>query len=142
MNISPPRPAPGADHFHHQLLADPTALIPLRATLADWLAHLIPPWADIQREDILLATYEALANAAEHAYPDTPDGQINLEATKTGDELTITVRDAGTWKLPTTTTDPYRGRGLYMIRALTERNTIANSAHGTEVTMTWLRTAA
>ena len=141
MNLAPTRPPSGAGDFHHELLADATQLVSLRAALARWLAALIPPWAEIQREDILLASYEALANVAEHAYRDQPPGQVTLEAQRTDERLTVTVRDAGTWRIPTNR-DPHRGRGLHMIRVLTQHNTITNSPDGTEVSMTWQREAA
>ncbi|HEY9416394.1 MAG TPA: ATP-binding protein [Pseudonocardia sp.] len=141
MNLTPTRPPSGSGRFHHQLLADAVQLTQLRADLACWLATLIPPWADIQREDIVLATYEALANATEHAYHDRTPGQVTLEADRTDNELTITVRDNGGWRIPTNR-DPHRGRGLHMIRLLADRNTITNNPHGTEVTMTWRRAAA
>jgi hypothetical protein len=46
--------------------------------------------------------------------------------------VTIVVRDHGQWQQPTS--DPYRGRGLAMMRVLAD-TTVRTRPHGTTVTM-------
>jgi serine/threonine-protein kinase RsbW len=141
MTHCPTWPASGADHFHRRLPADAESLVPLRAALAGWLAALTPPWPRLQREDIVLATYEALANAVEHAYREVTADDITLECHHADGRLGITVRDTGTWK-PATGEDPFRGRGLLLIRSLTSHHTVDHGAGGTIVDMSWRRAEA
>jgi serine/threonine-protein kinase RsbW len=63
-------------------------------------------------EDLVLATYEAIANAAEHAYADHTDtaGPIHLHARRTSDCVIITVTDEGEWRIPTG--QGFRSRGM------------------------------
>lgn len=84
---------------------------------------------------IALAGYEALANAAEHAYPHG-GGVIELHATIGGERLTVTVTDQGSWREPPA--DPgFRGRGLVLIRKLCTHSDVAATTAGTTVTMNW-----
>jgi anti-sigma regulatory factor (Ser/Thr protein kinase) len=87
-------------------------------------------------EAVTLAGYEALANAAEHAYASSMDNPINLHATLDMGRVTVTVTDWGRWREPPA--DPgVRGRGLLLIRKLCTRAHIAATEDGTTVTMTW-----
>jgi anti-sigma regulatory factor (Ser/Thr protein kinase) len=87
-------------------------------------------------DDLELASYEALANAAEHAYP-VGIPRIDLEAVAVQDGgALVTVRDQGQWRPPPA--DPgTRGRGLIMIRALADRAEVVPTAGGTTVHMQW-----
>jgi serine/threonine-protein kinase RsbW len=66
------------------------------------------------RDDVLLATHEAVANAVDHA-------QIGTEVTVRGvhddDKLLLIVTNHGVWKRPRST-DETRGRGLALMQAL------------------------
>ena len=87
-------------------------------------------------DDLELATYEALANAAEHAYP-SGRPQVDLEAVATADGgVLVTVRDHGHWRPPPADSG-FRGRGLGMIRALAHRSEIEQTETGTVVHMQW-----
>jgi anti-sigma regulatory factor (Ser/Thr protein kinase) len=95
--------------------------------------------------DIDLAAYEALANAAMHAYPRDTTGPMSLHAQIfTGQQgtgrIVIEVRDEGRWS-----DDPNRpysereisGRGIPLIRALTPETTVTSTVTGTHVRLAW-----
>lgn len=83
--------------------------------------------------DLVLAVYEAVANSAEHAYADHPDnsGPVRLLARRTRDVVLVTVADDGAWRAPTG--QPFRSRGLALIRALVQDVHITRGPHGTMV---------
>lgn len=87
-------------------------------------------------DDIVLATYEALANVADHAYPDG-GAEAWLEAGPADPgELRVEVRDRGRWRPPPA--DPgSRGHGMSLITGLAERVTVQCSDAGTTVAMYW-----
>jgi anti-sigma regulatory factor (Ser/Thr protein kinase) len=95
-------------------------------------------------DDIMLAVYEAFANAAEYAYLEhagvgTVDVLAELDADS--DTLTVTVTDHGQWRQPhVDTKDPahsLRGRGIPLMKALTTEASIRTSGLGTQVQLTW-----
>jgi serine/threonine-protein kinase RsbW len=116
------------------ITGEASQLADVRSRLRKWaIAVGIPSdYAD----DVELASYEALANAAEHAYP-SGRPRVDLEAVATTDRgVLVTVRDHGRWRPPPP--DPgFRGRGLGMIRALAHRSEIERTDHGTVVHMRW-----
>jgi serine/threonine-protein kinase RsbW len=91
-------------------------------------------------DDVELASYEALANAAEHAYS-AGVPRVDLEAVATVDGgVLVTVRDHGRWRPPPA--DPgFRGRGLGMIQALAHRSEVERTESGTVVHMQWFGSA-
>ncbi len=118
--------------------ADAAALTELRAELRRWLTAL--PLSTAMRADVLLAVYEAAANAAEHAYPTTA-GPLRVHATYHRGRLTVLVRDHGRWRIPTGTPDSSRGNGLVLVGAVSTDSAVHVDATGTTVTMQWdLRT--
>jgi anti-sigma regulatory factor (Ser/Thr protein kinase) len=84
-----------------------------------------------EREDLVLAACEAGTNAVEHAQqPTEPFFEVVIDI---ADGLvTIVVRDHGQWQQPTS--DPYRGRGLAMMRVLAD-TTVSTCPDGTTVTL-------
>ena len=114
--------------------ADAARLVGVRRVLQDWaLATGLPATT---AADLVLAVYEAMANAAEHAYRNRP-GTIDLLATVDDDEVVVTVRDRGDWRPPPA--DPgHRGRGLMMIRSMS-RAEVEPGPQGTTVRMRWSR---
>jgi anti-sigma regulatory factor (Ser/Thr protein kinase) len=121
----------------------------LRLRLADGpLAGQLPGarravqrWADEMglaeelAEDVVLAAHEALANAADHAYPNG-DGEARLDVECCGGVVSVTVRDHGTWRAPPA--DPgWRGRGLVIIRGLADEVEVHHGGSGTVVRMRW-----
>jgi anti-sigma regulatory factor (Ser/Thr protein kinase) len=109
------------------LPADPSTLAPLRKQLRQWLDEAGAN-ADESR-DIVLATVEAAANAVEHAYG-PGDAHFDFEAHSVGGEVTITVRDYGSWR---SESDPHRGRGLGVMRAAMDRVEVTSETAGTTV---------
>ncbi len=98
--------------FHHWLALDTTA-------------HTV--------DDVVLAVYEAVANAVEHAYAEHPDGPgpVRLVARRIADHVLITVTDEGAWRAPTG--DGFRGRGLQLMRHLAQEVTVDRTPDGTVV---------
>lgn len=120
--------------LRHRVDADATRLATLRKAVGLWADAI--GLSREQRADVVLAVYEALANAAEHAYPDRDDGVIDLHAYYTQDLITVVVTDYGDWR-PPQPSDGLRGRGLLLINALAHRSDVTHGHGGTKVTMTW-----
>jgi serine/threonine-protein kinase RsbW len=87
-------------------------------------------------DGLLLASYEALANAAEHAYSGHGPRVVDLVATKQNGYVEVTVRDYGCWR-PEPADPGFRGRGLLMIRNLAHDAEIRKEPDGTTVRMRW-----
>jgi serine/threonine-protein kinase RsbW len=111
-------------------VATPQEAARLRHELAAWLALDVP---DEPLEDLLLATYEAIANAAEHAYADHTDtaGPIRLQAHRRPDCITVAVVDEGNWRIPTG--KGFRSRGLALMHLLVPDIHIGPNDIGTTV---------
>jgi anti-sigma regulatory factor (Ser/Thr protein kinase) len=94
-------------------------------------------WPAAAVEDVVFAVSEAVSNCTEHAYPGgVPDPVVEIDAVvepapaeedpratgaeheqRTGQRLTVEVRDHGTWRA--VPPDPgHRGRGVRMMVAL------------------------
>jgi serine/threonine-protein kinase RsbW len=122
----------GGHEFEVRVWATAERLVGLRKALARWAAGT--SLADERQEDLLLAAYEAMANSAEHAYPDGEGGPLEVTARCEADELTVVVADEGSWKTP----DPgetLRGRGRPLIGALADDSATVARTDGTTVTM-------
>jgi anti-sigma regulatory factor (Ser/Thr protein kinase) len=87
--------------------------------------------------DVKLAATEACTNVVLHAYAGTGEGNIEMDASADGDELTLLVRDHGAGMTPTPMGEGL-GLGLPLIAALTSSLTIVEAdGGGTEVSMTF-----
>ncbi|WP_280249321.1 SpoIIE family protein phosphatase [Nocardia abscessus] len=104
----------------------------LRRTLKGWMAAAAVPH-DLAA-DLVAAANEACSNSIEHAYRNHADGRVRLSATCDIDTVVIVVTDTGDWK-PRASDPGYRGRGIDMMRALTEELDIDHSGPGTTVRM-------
>ncbi|MFE3443091.1 SpoIIE family protein phosphatase [Nocardia sp. NPDC059180] len=104
----------------------------LRRTLKEWLTAAAVPH-DLA-SDLVAATNEACSNSIEHAYRDGEPGRVALSAECGTETVEIRVTDSGNWK-PQSADRGYRGRGLDMMRALTEELDIDHSGPGTRVRM-------
>ena len=120
--------------LHVQVPARVTLLAGVRRQLGAWAASAGLAGVDV--ESVVLAGYEALANAAEHAFEQSEPGTITLTAELLDGELLVRVTDTGKWREPAA--DPgMRGRGLLLIRGLAHTSSVRPGADGTEVEMTW-----
>lgn len=111
-----------------------------RDEFADWLRQFFE-LDPIRLSDLVLAINEALANSAEFAYgASTRVGTIDLLAWHDPDEssITVVVADHGEWRMadPAPATRS-RGRGIPLMRALSDRTAIETSVDGTQVRLVW-----
>ena len=84
-----------------------------RATLGDWLDQA--GVNAVERDEIILAAHEAVANGIEHS---DGDGELRILGEIDDQLVTVTVTSPGPWREPQTRLD--RGNGLVIIRGLTE----------------------
>ncbi len=141
------RPADPDGGLALSVTATPEAAFRFRQHFAQWLDAAVSVDAE-RRSDIVLAVYEAVANAAEHAYAagtqssstqpsGTRPGAIEVRARLTREEsLEVTVTDGGRWKSDASSS-PYRGRGLALISALSDASDVTSGPDGTSVTLRW-----
>ncbi|NEK95286.1 ATP-binding protein [Modestobacter muralis] len=127
------------DHQHVSHLADrrrawrlPAIESSLPALRRELGAHLSTSTLSADETyDLVLSVSEAASNAVEHAQdPRAPFFDVTAEVE--GRTVTVTVQDRGRWLPPTAA--PFRGRGLAMMRLLTD-TTVDTDAEGTTVTM-------
>ncbi|GAA1244985.1 ATP-binding protein [Pseudonocardia aurantiaca] len=111
----------------------PTQLSTVRGRMAAW-AEAVGLGTDTV-DDLVLATHEALANVADHAYPEGV-GEAFVDAECRSGTVLVVVRDRGQWQPPPG--DPgWRGRGLMIIHGLAERVEVRHGDAGTTVKMQW-----
>ncbi|MGV0804641.1 ATP-binding protein [Mycolicibacterium setense] len=127
-------------HFTKHVRAAPEDAARIRREFSSWLSTHLTLDATTA-SDVVLAVNEALANAAEFAYLDAPaPGLMHVRADYDGDTdvLTVTVSDEGVWRIAETDhKNPARGRGIPLMRALTDRAVIDSNQAGTEVRLQW-----
>ncbi|MEH3136103.1 MAG: ATP-binding protein [Mycolicibacterium neoaurum] len=125
--------------------AEPTAAGQLSGEVRAWLTRRVR--IDSGRiADIVLATYEALANCADHAYRgESATGVMSVEARHDTDARTVRlcVVDRGHWLDPCSKPEnPARGRGLTLMRALCDDLTVDGTDSGTRVCLQFERCPA
>ena len=105
----------------------------MRTSLRSWLAAAGVVPAEV--EDIVLAAWEACANAVEHAQEPARE-TFDLEAVRDRlGTIRLSIRDSGRWK-PTLNDDGTdRGLGLVLIRSLMHHVEVTPSDTGTLVEM-------
>ncbi|MDT7765817.1 MAG: hypothetical protein QOC63_5237, partial [Mycobacterium sp.] len=109
-----------------------TRLTDVRRRLAEWLRSESVP--DSLAADIVLVVNEACSNSVEHGYRGREPGTMRIEAAIDDRHVTVQVADSGSWKTPPA--DPgTRGRGLLLMRVLSERVELDGTAEGTTVGM-------
>jgi PAS domain S-box-containing protein len=113
--------------------AIPKQLSAIRAELTDWLHAVGAP--DALVADVVLAGNEACTNSIEHAYRGGDAGTMRVEARVGGAEIELRIVDFGTWKTPPEKPDKTRGRGLPLMRAVSDRIDVVSSESGTTVEM-------
>ena len=121
----------------HGVQAVPQDLRRLRHDLTAWVRSV---GVDAGRaQDIVLASYEALANVADHAYEGAGSGVVDLDASVHRDRIEVVIKDHGKWRTPVVDPRPVsvRGRGLTLLRASADRADISSGEAGTVVTLAW-----
>ncbi|WP_247596210.1 MULTISPECIES: ATP-binding protein [unclassified Rhodococcus (in: high G+C Gram-positive bacteria)] len=108
----------------------------LRIALNQWLTGLD---VDPNRVyDVVLATYEALANSVEHAYAGASvPGTLDLHAQfvpSTG-SIEVVICDHGEWAVHAP--DATRGRGVPLMHALADTTAVTSDHDGTTVRLSW-----
>ena len=115
--------------------ADADRASELRRELGDWLGNV---GVDPDRAyDVVLATYEAIANSVEHAYRDHTDrGTLDIRVSRAAEgRIEVKVTDRGDWA--SHNSDPNRGRGVPLMRALADSAAVTSDQNGTTVHMIW-----
>ncbi|MFO7572762.1 MAG: SpoIIE family protein phosphatase [Gaiellaceae bacterium] len=103
----------------------------VRDSLRAWLEGASLSQADAQ--DVVLAGWEACANAVEHA-EDPTDDYVTVAARASDSTVTLVVEDTGSWVPPRERTD--RGLGLQLMRSLMSSVDVSTEEGGTRVTLT------
>ncbi|GAA2893312.1 sigma-F factor regulator [Pseudonocardia halophobica] len=122
-------PAP----FVLDLDAEPSMLAVVRRGLAGWLAEVGAGDDDV--DSLVYAAVEALSNVVRHAYAGTegPERPVRFEAELGADgAVRLTVADAGRWR-PPPPGPVVGGRGVLMMRELTDDTVIEQGPAGTTV---------
>lgn len=115
-------------------IGDKAGLVGARDGLREWLGEV---GAEREvRDDIVLACWEATANAIEHPLAAVAEVAVHVRAEQQGDHVVVRVSDNGQWRAREQgRVREGRGLGLRLIRALMDRVQIIPSATGTEVLM-------
>ncbi|MFB8001056.1 SpoIIE family protein phosphatase [Nocardia sp. NPDC056000] len=112
--------------------ATPSELSRMRRELKSWLAAAAIPHD--RAGDLIAAANEALSNSIEHAYLNGDSGRVELTAECGLDAVTLIITDTGIWR-PQPSDPGHRGRGIAMMRALTDELEIDHAGPGTRVRM-------
>jgi PAS domain S-box-containing protein len=109
-------------------------LTDIRHQLAAWMRAATIP--DDRVADIVLAVNEACANSIEHGYRGRKPGRVRVEGENDGARVHLRVIDSGSWK--SAPADPgVRGRGLLLIRAVSDWLEMECTPTGTTVDMSF-----
>jgi serine/threonine-protein kinase RsbW len=88
------------------------------------------------RDDIVLACWEATANAIEHPVAESEQVDVQLQAAQRGDHIVVCVSDTGQWReRELENVREGRGLGLKLMQALMDRVEIITTPRGTQVFM-------
>ena len=110
----------------------------------EWTRHLLDRAqvpADLQH-NVLLALSECVTNAIRHGCKEARGNKVKLEAQARDGEIMFRVRDKGDGFTPDNVPDPTQGaylhraggRGVYLLKALSNESYIESSCDGTTVT--------
>jgi anti-sigma regulatory factor (Ser/Thr protein kinase) len=106
----------------------------VRHQFARWLAAA--GVSDERVADIVLAVNEAVANSIEHGYQGRKLGKIRLKGENDGARVRVKITDKGSWK-PAASDPGVRGRGLLLIRAVSDWLEMECTPKGTTVDMSF-----
>jgi anti-sigma regulatory factor (Ser/Thr protein kinase) len=124
----------GVEFVRRGIPGDAARLAEVRRELLAWASTLGLPAPDV--DGVVMASYEALANAAEHAYGENDVRVVDLFAAQHDGCVQVVVKDFGMWR-PAAADPGFRGRGLLMIRKLAHESDIDRGPGGTTVRMLW-----
>ena len=102
--------------------------------MAEFLASYAPDPRTLG--DVLLAVSEVVTNCVVHAYRDRPRGDVAVEASRTGDSLTLSVSDRGRGMSPRTDS-PGLGLGLPLVARVSSRVDISAPVGGGTLVSMW-----
>ena len=108
--------------------AEPEALQQVRRRLRRWLETSGAP--DDVRDDVVVATSEAVSNSIRHAYGPS-SAWVEIEADLSDGEVEVVVRDRGRWRPPR----GEGGRGIDLMQACMASVDIEHGSDGTVVRM-------
>jgi serine phosphatase RsbU (regulator of sigma subunit)/anti-sigma regulatory factor (Ser/Thr protein kinase) len=120
---------PLGNRMQLKLDAHPELLAGLRRTVARWLEAQGAGGEDAF--NLTLATSEAAANAIEHAYG-AAEGTVTVTCEKLENGVRTITEDSGRWRA---SRPSGRGRGLVIMRAMTDGVEIERTDDGTRVTL-------
>ena len=112
--------------------------VPRRSGSLDLVRDALRAWLEgvsmsrSESEDVVLATWEACANAIEHPV-EPADELVRVHATLVGPKIRVVIEDSGRWKPGTDRVD--RGLGLQLIRSVASSLDVATANSGTRVTI-------
>ncbi|MGA8332152.1 MAG: SpoIIE family protein phosphatase [Mycobacterium sp.] len=106
----------------------------IRHELTTWMQAAGVP--DERIADIVLAANEACANSVEHGYQGRSAGRVRVEGENDGSRVHLRVIDTGSWK-PKAADPGVRGRGLLLIRAVSDWLEMECTSSGTTVDMSF-----
>ena len=104
----------------------------IRRRLTAWLAAADVPVALCA--DVVMAVNEAYENSVQHAYRGRRRGEVRLKAEIADAHVRVRVADSGSWRTPPRHPGN-RGRGLPLMRAVTDRFELDHTGAGTTVRM-------
>ncbi|HWN27546.1 MAG TPA: SpoIIE family protein phosphatase [Actinomycetospora sp.] len=110
------------------LPARPESLGAMRRRVAAWARTSALPEEAL--DDLQLALGESATNAVEHAYRDDEAGVVDVRLARCDDgAVEVVVRDHGVWR-PIPADPGYRGRGLTLVRELTDETEVTSQPDG------------
>lgn len=131
-----PFPPASPNTLHERLPATRESVGAARRVIERFAAGL-----DVDLDGIVLAISEAVGNVVAHAYRDGTRGEVELSATASPSDLTVTVRDQGRG-LAAGDGNPGAGYGLMIIRRVAQRVELADTPAGVALTMEFPRRRA
>jgi PAS domain S-box-containing protein len=117
-----------------EMAAAAEQLSDVRHQFSAWMRAAAIPEGTIA--DIVLAVNEAAANGIEHAYRGHKPGAVRIEAENDGARVDVRITDKGSWK-PAAADPGIRGRGLLLIRAVSDWLEMDCTPSGTVVNMSF-----
>jgi serine/threonine-protein kinase RsbW len=127
--------------------ADADTVAKFRKQLRRWLSDTVSIDAQ-QVADVVLASYEALSNCAEHAYCNHGSASgglmtLDIRNDRTQETVQVCISDQGSWIEPSpAANNAHRGRGLILMHRLADDCTVQHGNEGTTVCLHFHRCPA